>query len=108
MLAVLPCCMSIGAVKVICEGHQGTLSCGSGSNVIRVLRANYGRTDNETCSSGHPPNQINNTDCLNPTTFLLVADLCKGHSCSLYASNSVFSDPCYGTYKYLYVVYWCV
>ncbi|XP_067096305.1 L-rhamnose-binding lectin CSL3-like [Osmerus mordax] len=107
-LILLACCMSTGAVTTdICEGQQATLNCGS--SVINVVSANYGRTDRVTCISGRPRHQIRNTNCLNPTTFPLVTSMCNGHtSCSLDASNSVFSDPCYGTYKYLHVIYNCI
>lgn len=34
---------------------------------------------------------------------------CEGKNrCSILASNSVFSDPCLGTFKYLYISYSCV
>ncbi|XP_062314396.1 L-rhamnose-binding lectin CSL3-like [Osmerus eperlanus] len=107
-LILLACCMSTGAVTTdICEGQQATLNCGS--SVINVVSANYGRTDRVTCISGRPRHQIRNTNCLNPATFPLVTSMCNGHtSCSLDASNSVFSDPCYGTYKYLHVIYNCI
>ncbi|XP_046870112.1 L-rhamnose-binding lectin CSL2-like [Hypomesus transpacificus] len=109
-LILLACCMSTGAVSVttdICEGQQTTLNCGS--SLINVVSANYGRTDSVTCISGRPANQIRKTDCINPKTFLLVASICNGKtSGSLVASNSVFSDPCPGTYKYLHVTYICV
>lgn len=40
--------------------------------------------------------------------FLLNNFSCDGHpSCSINATNSVFSDPCPGTYKYLEVEYSC-
>ncbi|XP_062314504.1 rhamnose-binding lectin-like [Osmerus eperlanus] len=107
-LILLACCMSTGAVMTdICEGQQTTLNCGS--SVINVVSANYGRTDSVTCISGRPANQISKTDCINPKTFPLVASICNGKtSCSLDASNSVFSDPCFGTYKYLNVNYVCI
>nr|BAC11709.1 rhamnose-binding lectin OLL [Spirinchus lanceolatus] len=107
-LILLACCMSTGAVTTdICEGQQATLNCGS--SVIDVVSANYGRTNRVTCISGRPRHQIRNTNCFNPTTFTLVAGMCNEHtSCSLDASNSVFSDPCSGTHKYLHVIYNCI
>ncbi|XP_046870111.1 L-rhamnose-binding lectin CSL3-like [Hypomesus transpacificus] len=107
-LILLACCMSTGAETTdICEAQQATLNCGR--SVINVVSANYGRTDSVTCISGRPANQISKTDCINPKTFQLVASMCNGKtSCSLVASNSVFSDPCFGTYKYLKVTYTCI
>ena len=38
----------------------------------------------------------------------IIKKSCNGRrSCSLYASNSVFGDPCVGTYKYIWVHYRC-
>src|SRR4029434_2160581 len=63
-----------------------------GSNVIHIHKANYGRTDKTTCSSGRPANQLSNTNCYAPTTLPIIRDrsvhdikntqvlLCKGVS----------------------------
>ncbi|XP_046870113.1 L-rhamnose-binding lectin CSL3 [Hypomesus transpacificus] len=105
-LILLACCMSTGAV-IICEGQRDFLNCGR--SLIKVVSAHYGRRNRVTCSAGRPPSQISNINCINPIAYLLVAALCNGEqSCSLFASNSVFSDPCVGTYKYLDVTYVCV
>uniref|UniRef100_A0A671S851 SUEL-type lectin domain-containing protein n=1 Tax=Sinocyclocheilus anshuiensis TaxID=1608454 RepID=A0A671S851_9TELE len=41
--------------------------------------------------------------------YILSLCRCEGkNSCSILASNSVFSDPCVGTIKYLYISYSCV
>ncbi|XP_042560164.1 L-rhamnose-binding lectin CSL3-like [Clupea harengus] len=102
-----------------CESLHGELDCGS--NVIHIHKANYGRTDKTTCSSGRPANQLSNTNCYAPTTLPIIRNrsvndikktqvlLCKGRTtCLLKASNSIFSDPCFGTYKYLDISYSCV
>lgn len=36
---------------------------------IKVLKANYGRTDHTTCASGIPANQISNTHCFQETSL---------------------------------------
>src|SRR4029434_5934737 len=45
-----------------------------GSNVIHIHKANYGRTDKTTCSSGRPANQLSNTNCYAPTTLPIIRD----------------------------------
>ncbi|XP_042565853.1 L-rhamnose-binding lectin CSL3-like, partial [Clupea harengus] len=80
-----------------------------GSNVIHIKKANYGRTDETTCSSGRPAHQLSNTNCYAPTTLPIISERCEGRTtCLLQASNSIFSDPCFGTYKYLDISYSCV
>uniref|UniRef100_A0A672MZJ5 L-rhamnose-binding lectin CSL3-like n=1 Tax=Sinocyclocheilus grahami TaxID=75366 RepID=A0A672MZJ5_SINGR len=77
--------------------------------VIHIHSANYGRTDSSTCSTGRPPAQLAKTDCYSLNSHTTVASRCEGkRSCSILASNSVFSDPCFGTFKYLYISYSCV
>ncbi|XP_052450598.1 L-rhamnose-binding lectin CSL2-like [Carassius gibelio] len=92
--------------SVTCEGRSASLSCESGH--IHVLGANYGRTDGKTCSDGKPPGQLSNVKCSSKTTLKKMTVRCNGKkSCSVQAVNSVFSDPCVGTYKYLQVSYEC-
>ncbi|KAL3975121.1 hypothetical protein ACER0C_023747 [Sarotherodon galilaeus] len=75
-------------------------------HVIVVLSAEYGRNDSTTCSYKRPPAQLKNTQCSISTSK--VAESCNGrNSCSIKVRNSVFGDPCPGTYKYLDVVYDC-
>ncbi|XP_032418271.1 LOW QUALITY PROTEIN: rhamnose-binding lectin-like [Xiphophorus hellerii] len=91
--------------RVICEHSLSDLSCDQGQ-VIFVHGADYGRRDQTTCLYGRPANQIQNTACSSPTSK--VAESCQGkNSCIIKASNSVFGDPCVGTYKYLEVAYHC-
>uniref|UniRef100_A0A672KMR5 SUEL-type lectin domain-containing protein n=1 Tax=Sinocyclocheilus grahami TaxID=75366 RepID=A0A672KMR5_SINGR len=77
--------------------------------VIRIHSANYGRTDSSTCCTGRPASQLAKTDCYALNSQTVVTSGCEGkNSCSILASNSVFSDPCVGTFKYLYISYSCV
>uniref|UniRef100_A0A3B4UQM8 SUEL-type lectin domain-containing protein n=2 Tax=Seriola dumerili TaxID=41447 RepID=A0A3B4UQM8_SERDU len=90
---------------VACERSLAHLFCDVGQ-VIFVLGADYGRRDQTTCSFRRPERQIQNVDCSRPTSQ--VADSCNGkNSCTIRANNSVFGDPCRGTYKYLEVSYVC-
>uniref|UniRef100_A0A3P8PCI5 SUEL-type lectin domain-containing protein n=1 Tax=Astatotilapia calliptera TaxID=8154 RepID=A0A3P8PCI5_ASTCA len=88
-----------------CEGSNANLRCDEGEAIV-VYWADYGRRDTTTCSQHRPTHEIQNAHCPNPTTK--VADSCNGKSsCIIEASNSVFGDPCPGTYKYLEVAYDC-
>ncbi|XP_039903957.1 L-rhamnose-binding lectin SML-like [Simochromis diagramma] len=90
---------------VTCEGSLAHLYCDVGQ-VILVYGAYYGRLDKTTCSFRRPDSQVQNVYCSNPTPK--VAERCNGkNSCTISASNSVFGDPCVGTYKYLEVSYVC-
>ncbi|XP_003728290.2 rhamnose-binding lectin [Strongylocentrotus purpuratus] len=87
-----------------CEGNPLSLSCPSGS-VLSIISANYGRTTGpETC----PHSSIQTTDCYASNSMNIVGNLCNGQTrCTVVATNSVFGDPCVGTYKYLEVNYTC-
>uniref|UniRef100_A0A3B3BQH0 SUEL-type lectin domain-containing protein n=1 Tax=Oryzias melastigma TaxID=30732 RepID=A0A3B3BQH0_ORYME len=91
---------------IACEDDEAQLSCTPGC-VIYVYGAYYGRRDETICTEGQQPAVLENTQCANPTD--LVAQSCNGlESCTVPASNSVFGDPCYGTYKYIETAYVCV
>uniref|UniRef100_A0A671N036 SUEL-type lectin domain-containing protein n=1 Tax=Sinocyclocheilus anshuiensis TaxID=1608454 RepID=A0A671N036_9TELE len=76
---------------------------------IKVITANYGRTDHTTCSTGRSLHQLSNVDCFQETSVHVMFKRCDGRkSCSVPAVNSVFSDPCVGTHKYLDVSYLCL
>ncbi|XP_072233675.1 L-rhamnose-binding lectin CSL3-like, partial [Leuresthes tenuis] len=90
---------------VACEGSVAQLTCVQG-RVISVQGAAYGRRDKTTCATGRPASQIRNVQCSSQSKR--VAESCNGKSsCSINARNSVFGDPCRGTYKYLEVDYTC-
>ncbi|KAB5567716.1 hypothetical protein PHYPO_G00236070 [Pangasianodon hypophthalmus] len=92
---------------VTCEQNTAVLTCDA--HHLKIISANYGRTDSTTCSSGRPASQISYTNCNMPDTLTIVAARCEGQSsCEVPATNNIFSDPCYGTYKYLTIVYVCV
>uniref|UniRef100_A0A3P8PCD2 Uncharacterized protein n=1 Tax=Astatotilapia calliptera TaxID=8154 RepID=A0A3P8PCD2_ASTCA len=93
--------------SVTCEGSQANLQCGEGQ-VIVVSWANYGRRDNTTCSHGRPDPQLQNVHCSSPSSAEYVTNRCNWqNNCTVGASNTVFGDPCSGTYKYLEVFYTC-
>ena len=87
----------------ICEHKRGYLRCPFGT-ALHIVSANYGRLNRKTC----PSRYIKTTSCLGKTSNYKVREACQNKQrCSLYASNSVFGDPCFGTYKYLEVHYFC-
>ncbi|CAB1334487.1 unnamed protein product, partial [Coregonus sp. 'balchen'] len=93
--------------SITCEGSDVLLECDDGT--IQIHSANYGRRDQLVCSFNHPDNQLANTNCLNQsTTASKLSERCDGKSqCDVLASNSLYGDPCVGTYKYLDVAYNC-
>uniref|UniRef100_A0A672HBA1 SUEL-type lectin domain-containing protein n=1 Tax=Salarias fasciatus TaxID=181472 RepID=A0A672HBA1_SALFA len=109
--------------SLTCEGRTAKLRCGktllvllcpqhftplvSPVVVISVVKANYGRLDKRRCSRGRSRAQLT---CLLPPVFTphISIHRCNGkRRCNLKASNSVFGDPCRGTYKYLEVDFVC-
>ncbi|KAK2898124.1 hypothetical protein Q8A73_014504 [Channa argus] len=91
--------------SVTCEGSVLNLQCDKGK-VLYIHSADYGRHDQTTCSYQRPAGQVQNVQCSRASN--IVAQSCNGrNSCTVSASNSVFGDPCVGTYKYLEVAYIC-
>ncbi|XP_065835977.1 L-rhamnose-binding lectin CSL3-like [Oscarella lobularis] len=89
---------------IACEGSSATLSCPTGE-VIRIIKALYGRTEFQLCP--HPAR--GNLACGSASHSLAnVQSRCDYQaSCTVPSSNGVFGDPCPGTYKYLEVQYRC-
>lgn len=93
--------------SVTCQGGYSSLYCENGR--IQINTANYGRTDKHTCSEGLPSDQIQNTSCYSPNALSPVSQRCNGmRSCEVFATHTVFTDPCEGTYKYLAISYNCL
>ena len=96
-------CIRLPSVT-ICEGNKAAISCNDGKK-ISVLQASYGRHDGHTC----PHQSILTTNCNAGNSLAVVQSKCNNQaSCELDSSNSVFGDPCVGTYKYLEVEYRCI
>ncbi|XP_073730930.1 L-rhamnose-binding lectin CSL3-like [Misgurnus anguillicaudatus] len=92
--------------RTTCEGDTVSINCNN--RFIKVLSANYGRTNSATCSTGKPSNQISNVQCTQSSSLSVLANRCDGiHACSVYASSTVFGDPCSYIFKYLNVSYIC-
>ncbi|XP_077978220.1 uncharacterized protein LOC144433736 [Glandiceps talaboti] len=87
--------------KLVCEHDTMELHCEIGT--IHIVHASFGRSDETTC-----PGPILTTSCHSPNSMVLVQERCESkQSCSIPASNGVFTDPCGGTKKYLKVGYHC-
>eukprot|EP01119_Soliformovum_irregulare_P021723 TRINITY_DN7294_c0_g2_i1.p1 TRINITY_DN7294_c0_g2~~TRINITY_DN7294_c0_g2_i1.p1 ORF type:complete len:1083 (+),score=341.06 TRINITY_DN7294_c0_g2_i1:2597-5845(+) len=85
------------------ENHNLTLSCGgSAGGVIREITF---------ASFGTPQGSCKNYDagsCHSDKSKSVVESACLGkESCTVTASDEIFSDPCFGTYKTLTVQYVC-
>ncbi|KAK3540722.1 hypothetical protein QTP70_034629 [Hemibagrus guttatus] len=80
-----------------------------GHRHIKIIRAFYGRIDSITCAAGRPANQICNRHCFLANAHYIVSSRCNGRCyCHVPVKTSVLPDPCYGTYKYLQIAYYCV
>merc|ERR1712168_134128 len=88
----------------ICEHGKVNLKCRNG--LIQIVSANYGRTSRGICRKSF---SMWNSNCRSHRSDFQVKKQCnKKRNCKLFASNSVFGDPCRGTYKYLEVRFRCV
>ncbi|XP_078318904.1 uncharacterized protein LOC144620851 [Crassostrea virginica] len=88
----------------LCDGQRGSIHCGKGTK-IRILSANYGRTDGNICPGGNTAART----CRSKRTLTRVKWTCNGYRiCHLHASNQLFGNPCVNVSKYLEVKYRCV
>ncbi|XP_012564264.2 latrophilin Cirl [Hydra vulgaris] len=97
-----------------CEGYNLIINC-HGHGKIKVVYANYGRTSSRICSRRRSffrriinPIYLRNNCDNHKSSTKEVRSRCSGRSsCIVQASNGVFGDPCFGTYKYLEVQFYC-
>ena len=84
-------------------GQRGSIHCGEGTK-IKILSANYGRTDGDICPGGNTAART----CRSKTALNRVKWNCNGYRiCHLYASNHFFGNPYVNISKYLEVKYRC-
>ncbi|XP_072178573.1 L-rhamnose-binding lectin CSL3-like [Diadema setosum] len=103
-LEVLYACAS-WTQRRVCEHSTLSLSCPSGQALI-IGDALYGR---QAGRSVCPHRYIRSQNCRASSSLSEVRNRCEGrNSCSVPATNGVFGDPCWRTYKYLEVQYDCV
>ncbi|XP_077866013.1 uncharacterized protein LOC144353309 [Saccoglossus kowalevskii] len=91
--------------KIVCENQRMDIDCSHGT--IHVVFANYGRTNRETCTD-LLTGDLQSVQCSAETRIYELNGVCNNmQTCSIIASNSVFGNPCWGTFKYLQVKYYC-
>jgi hypothetical protein len=91
--------------SIICQVDTTTVSCPANS-VINIVSANYGRTEPGAVACPHW--SIVTTACFQDQTAWVAARCHGNNQCSLGPfDNSVFSNPCLNTYKYLEIDYNC-
>ena len=89
----------------ICQDTGGYLHCTNGK-AIKVVNTNYGRTEYNVCR--HDDIKIN--DCRDGgLSMTIIRNKCEGKAyCDIWVSNETMgSDPCSTTKKYLQVEYEC-
>ncbi len=92
----------------VCEHSRLTISCSEGQK-IQVTHANYGRLIPSSVYCPYYTSHDDRTDCISSNSQSVVQRQCDGEqTCTISASNSVFGDPCFNTYKYLEVEFNCV
>ena len=86
-----------------CEGDTVTIACATG--LIHIIDATYGRKHGpDVC----PHSATSDQNCHATESVGIVSAACDGKTaCEIEATNTVFGDPCGGTYKYLTVNYQC-
>lgn len=89
----------------VCEHGTMHLLCPR-DKTLSITDASYGRNaGQEVCPSS---SMLQVSGCRASASKQIVSEACEGKLvCSVSASNGVFGDPCYGTYKYLEVTYSC-
>ncbi|CAB1423710.1 unnamed protein product [Pleuronectes platessa] len=94
---------------ITCDNGRNVqrLSCDTG--VVRVDAVLYGRSNQETCSAGRPPQQLANTGCSQMGTVTVLKNRCDGKKvCEINTNIVRTSNPCPGIHKYLETSYTCV
>ncbi|XP_006820201.2 zonadhesin-like isoform X2 [Saccoglossus kowalevskii] len=89
--------------SVACDPGDMTLQCDDRS--IRVIAANFGRTDEKMCNTSRKPGDLN---CRGANSLSIVRSLCeRKEKCVIGVNTDVFGDACHDTAKYLDVTYTC-
>ena len=85
-----------------------TIHCPVNQTIV-IVDAMYGRKNLKLCPWSEFIKPRISTECDAFNSALIVGSKCQGRqSCTVYARNSVFGDPCPETRKYLEVIYQCV
>lgn len=85
----------------VSEHQTATITCPAGTRIRRIEFASYG-TPNGSCGG------FSTSSCNSGTSSSVVSTACLGlTSCNVLAENSVFGDPCSGTFKRLKIQVRC-
>lgn len=91
--------------KIVCERESMNIKCGPNES-IRIKRVRYGRKSKTICPNKADYNLTCSSD--RRAALRIARKACQNkQSCTLLANNSVFGDPCKGTFKYMTVKYKC-
>uniref|UniRef100_A0A3Q2V141 L-rhamnose-binding lectin CSL3-like n=1 Tax=Haplochromis burtoni TaxID=8153 RepID=A0A3Q2V141_HAPBU len=101
---LLVCLFIFELICLKCKHGYSLMSPSGEGQVLVIHGANYGRRDKTTCSAGRPASQLQVVQCSSQTSTNVVAER---YRLAVFVYNSVFGDPCVGTYKYLEVDYTC-
>ncbi|XP_052087372.1 L-rhamnose-binding lectin ELEL-1-like [Mytilus californianus] len=89
---------------IVCEGHSMYVRCKYPTK-IKVVKAMYGRSEDKRIC---PHSSIKTTSCKAASSDAKIKKQCNGKRiCKVAASNSLYGDPCGGTYKYTELKYRC-
>ena len=84
------------------------LECTRNNKVVNIVSADYGRTDMYECGDQSSHANVDTSCTSEESTTQIVKELCQDkRSCFLEAVNSLYGNPCGGTYKYLEVQWTC-
>ncbi|XP_070778312.1 L-rhamnose-binding lectin CSL2-like [Enoplosus armatus] len=104
-----PLCSSTPVLNIIKKRCNGQYRCAVPMDLCHAAKPCMTRTSKKVCKYRAPHSHRPSTTCGHPDTLQVMADRCDGkHTCSVRASNLIFSNPCPGTRKYLKYSYTCV
>ncbi|XP_073981342.1 L-rhamnose-binding lectin ELEL-1-like [Rhodnius prolixus] len=91
--------------SIACEHHELLIGCHNDS-YLRIENVTYGRKSRAICPWDGSMFRV---DCVAETGLNIMQSRCNNfRNCTVNASNTVFGDPCFNTYKYLEVEYSCI
>ena len=92
---------------IVCERGIFNKTCPHGTR-IHLEDAIYGRLDNTTCESMSSFLK-NGSSCVGDRNASLIEarGYCKEQSCTIWADNNIFGDPCPHIFKYLNITWKC-
>nr|XP_011446621.2 uncharacterized protein LOC105341679 [Crassostrea gigas] len=95
---------AIDQTFALCAEQRGMIRCKNGLK-IKIVSANYGRTDDQVCPGG----KTDTLTCQSKSSEIKVKWNCNGYTiCHLHATSKHFGDPCANVSKYLEITYRCV